>query len=302
MYIKPHTMFSTLHPSVLCVYAFGAPVLAMLSHAPWFLAAAIICAAAVHVFYLGAASTWSAVGWLLPAVCFIAALNVVTNPRGIHILFYIRQQPFTMESLLYGLASGFMLASVTLWFRCFTAFLPNDKFLYLFGKTFPGTALLLSMILKLFPDTKYRMQCIRMADGHVCEGKEQKKSALKRGLRQISCLLEWSMSDCIEMADSMRARAYGSEKRTSYANYRFTGKDACALAAFLLGACMCIAGMLCGRLRVSYYPAYQFPSGQETVIGALCLLYVLLLLMPIEMELMDWVMQSCRRIARRKER
>lgn len=67
-----------------------------------------------------------------------------------------------------------MLGTVLIWFRCFNAILSNDKFLYLFGKKLPGTALLLSMILKLFPETKYKMHCIQMAEGHAGLGEKRK--------------------------------------------------------------------------------------------------------------------------------
>ena len=89
--------------------------------------------------------------------------------------------------------------------------LSNQKFLYLFGRRFQTAALLLSMILKLFPETQYKITQIRMAqDDSAFQEKEALKVRLKKSMRQISCLLEWSMEDSIETADSMKARGYGA--------------------------------------------------------------------------------------------
>lgn len=286
MNIRPYAMFSTVHPMVLCVYALGAPILGMSSNVPWMLAVSLCSALAVHTFYLGGEATFSACKMVVPLMLFVAVLNVITNPRGTHILFQISMHPFTLESLCYGMASGMLLGTVIIWFRCFHAILPNDKFLYLFGRRLPGTALLLSMILKLFPETRYKVQCIRMGERPAEQsGRERVSAHLKRGMRQISALLEWSMEDSIETADSMKARAYGTAQRTSYATYHFGKSDAGMLLFFMIGIGAGITGIIYGRQSFSYYPGFALDSGYVWIVVSMLMIQLLFLLTPMWMEL-----------------
>ena len=43
------------------------------------------------------------------------------------------------------------MASVVVWFSCYNEIITSDKFLYIFGKTFPSIALMISMVLRLIP-------------------------------------------------------------------------------------------------------------------------------------------------------
>lgn len=286
MYKRPYTIFSTFHPALLCLYALGAPILGMLSHLPWFLGISFLGAILVHTFWMGGDATWSAMKWMLPCIMLVGVFNMITNPRGLHEFVRIWNHPLTLEGLCYGIGNGVMFGNVVLWFRCFTAIVPNDKFLYLFGRKLPGTALLLSMILKLFPETRYRMTCIQMADR--TKGMEQEASVrekIGKGLRQISILLEWSMEDSIEMADSMKARAYGMAGRTSYYEYHMTGEDK-GMLVYMTG---CLVGVGAGMLLLSssfaYYPTFRIEAGQggwNVLVGAA---YLLFLLTPLWCEL-----------------
>lgn len=286
MLVRPYTVFSTLHPALLCFYAFGAPLLTMMSFAPWFLIGSGVSAIMVHWFYMGGKVTKDVCLLCIPVIAVIAILNVITNPRGTHILLELKHRPLTLESLLYGIASGMMLAGVIVWFRCFHAILSNDKFLYLFGKRLPGTALLLSMVLKLFPETRYKMQCIRMSDDSE-SGKEEEGviHRIKKGLRQLSCLLEWSMEDSIETADSMKARGYGSGKRSTYQCYKMTAFDWVTGMCLLSVLIYALFGMLFRQWQFFFYPKFVMPKGNLAgVVGAAiaCLLFQLA---PIWMEI-----------------
>ncbi len=81
----------------------------------------------------------------------IAIANPLFNHRGSTALFYIGLNPVTLEALLYGVCSAGMLISVFIWFRCYLSLMTNDKFLYLFGRIAPATALIVSMYTKVDP-------------------------------------------------------------------------------------------------------------------------------------------------------
>ena len=181
MHIRPYTLFSTLHPVILLGYALGAPILTMCMGNPWCLLVSFGCALVMEWFYLGEQFVWQGIRgtWLL--FLLIMILNFMTNHRGMIILFQTRTRRYTLESLCYGAANGLLLCAVIFWFRCFSAVLSNQKFLYLFGRRFQTAALLLSMILKLFPETQYKITQIRMAqDDSAFQEKEALKVRLKK--------------------------------------------------------------------------------------------------------------------------
>ncbi|MGN1266428.1 MAG: energy-coupling factor transporter transmembrane component T [Dorea sp.] len=294
MYIRPYTRFSILHPSLLLLYALGTPVLAMFGKNPCFLLLMFLCAVMVHWFYFGKTATCEGIKGISAFVILVVIFNMLTNSMGITEIFKIGSRSFTIESLCYGIANGLMLGSVILWFRCFTAILPNDKFLYLFGKRFPTTALLLSMILKLFPETKYKIHCIKLAqNSDIGDTKRSLKMRLRKSMRQISSLLEWSMEDGIETADSMRARGYGEGNRSSYHKYQFTRYDVGMLIYFLSGLSLTTAAILEQSQSFLYYPTIVWNINNKVLLLIEVMLLVVFLLTPIWLEYL-----SCRKFSK----
>lgn len=80
-----------------------------------------------------------------------AILNPIFNHKGLTVLFYLKRNPVTLESVAYGAASGVMLGSVLLIFSCFNRIITDDKILYLFGRIIPSLAVVLSMALRFVP-------------------------------------------------------------------------------------------------------------------------------------------------------
>lgn len=289
MHIREHTLFSTLHPAALLCYIVGALVLSMVSAHPLMVLVSFLAAVGCNGFFYGWRSTGKMLACLIPVAALIAGMNFFTNHRGLTILFQIGHTPYTLESLCYGANSALMLGAVLAWFRCYTAIISNGKFLYLFGRKFPGTSLLLSMILKLFPETRYKIRCIQNAQQDMGN-----RGKLRKAMRQISCLLEWSMEDAIETADSMRARGYGERERTSYETYTFAVSDGAALALFLAAAGILAVQTLSGKLSFAFYPTFSgsgVPGGREWGCAAL---YLVWLLAPLWMELWDRMNQYVR--------
>ncbi|MDD3403229.1 MAG: energy-coupling factor transporter transmembrane component T [Hespellia sp.] len=286
MYTRKHTIFETLHPALLLAYASGAPILAMLTNHPLFLAISFLAAFCVQTFYSGIRETAKNTLFMLPFVLVVALINLFTNQRGMTILFRAGHYAYTCESLCYGIANGMMLLTVLVWFRSFSAILSNEKFLYLFGRHLPATALLLSMILKLFPETRHKIQSIQFAQGGFSNNpKCGIKERLKHSMRQISSLLEWSMEDSIETADSMKARAYGKAERTSYRSYKMTAKDrrmAAFFAIAFLAVCYSIFG---GSGRYTYFPVMRMDHGNILELTVSAVIYLGFLFTPLWMEL-----------------
>lgn len=132
--------FSDCHPAVNFAYfalvlAFSMtlmhPVCLLIS-----LTGACCCLARLH----GLRELGHSARWLVPMALLAALVNPAFVHQGVTILTYLPSgNPLTLESILYGLAAALLLASVVLWFRCFSAVMTSDKFIYLFGRAIPCT-------------------------------------------------------------------------------------------------------------------------------------------------------------------
>ena len=91
--------------------------------------------------------------WLFFAIFILTALfNPVFNHRGITIITFLPGgNPLTLESIVYGFASGGMLVSVIAYFASFNEIMTSDKYIYLFGKIAPALSLIFSMTLRFVP-------------------------------------------------------------------------------------------------------------------------------------------------------
>lgn len=145
-------------------------------------------------------------------------------------LFYLKDgNPVTLESIVYGLASGLMLAGVISWFSVFHEVMTSDKFMYLFGKVIPAFSLLLSMTLRFVP--RFTEQIRRVAEAQQCIGRNVNNGNVfqraAHGLKILSITTTWALENSVETADSMKSRAYGLRGRTNFSIYRFDpeGRD-----------------------------------------------------------------------------
>lgn len=283
---KKYTVFELYHPGLLLVYALMSPIFAMLTSHPFYIFINVCMCLFIHGFYFGAVQTGKSAAVMSICIFTVALFNFCFNTRGMHILFRIGQHPFTLESLLYGLASGGMLAAVILWFQCFNKIVSNEKFLYLFGKRLPGTALLLSMILKLFPDTRYRMKCIRYADKETV-GRDAVPilHRVRKGLRQLSVLLEWTMEDSIEKADSMKARGYGEGARSCWQRYTWSRGDTALGIVMIAAIAVSLAGIISYNAELRWYPVIETGGrGGFLAVSGICYAGFLVLPLLVEMK------------------
>lgn len=280
-------IFHIYHPLVVMMYILSALVFTMLSYHPgWILTS--LCIGSVYSIYLNGFHRYIKT---LLYVCILFIIVVVMNPlfnhNGITIIFYLFDNPVTMEALMYGVASGGMLASILVWFTCYNALVTNEKFLYLFGKPMPTIALMLSMIIRLVPVTQHKMRAIRNAQQGMRTGQETRKQKIQRGIRISSILMSWSMEDCIETADSMKARGYGSTKRTSFSMFRWCFHDSVSFAIILLLIAV-NAYMVFTYMTFQYFPTFSGNVfSNVSMIGYGC--YAVLLLYPLLLELRETI-------------
>lgn len=245
--------FKNLHP--ICSFSYFAMViiLVLVCQNP----IAMVEALTGAIFFLYCTEkghVWRRMRYLLPMLLLIALANPLLNHRGVTRLVKIMNQWVTLEALCYGITAGLSLAALILWFGCYQEVITSDKFLYLFGKAAPGTALLISMALNLVPKLEQELQQIREGQEMLYPEKPGRMEKIRKAIRHVSTLLGWSLENTVEQVDSMKARGYGLRKRTTFHLFRFESGDRKFMLLLLLLGGSCMAGRCLGHGTMEFYP------------------------------------------------
>ena len=242
--------FSALHPALTFCYFAAVLLLTMLVLHPVFLALSLLGALGYCAVLRGWRSLGRTLGWLVPFLVLMAALNALFNHAGVTMLFYLPNgNPVTREALCYGAAAAAMFAAVILWFQCCNVVMTAEKYLYVFGSALPGVSLLLSMALRFVPKFSAHIRAVRAAQASLGCGTREGSAwqRLKNGARILSVTVSWALESGITAADSMKSRGYGAGRRTYFGNYRFTRRDGVLCAVFVLAlAGVCALGLIYG--------------------------------------------------------
>lgn len=277
-------IFSTYHPAANLAFFLAALVLAMVSLQPILIAISIMIGSVYSIYLSGWRRFFSTLWFRLLIFGVVTIVNPLTNHRGLTVLFEIWENPITLEALLNGMASGGMLVSIFIWFDCFNILITNEKFLFLFGRILPGTALLLSMTLKMIPEAKIKARSVENGQiGLYGGGQDNRRELIRSKLNVISVLMGWMLEDGIITADAMTARGYGVARRTSYRGYRWRFAD----SAFLLFLALLLAGLIAIGIfgPFSFYPYLELSWSMDLCIGYA--IYALLLALPLILDGLD---------------
>ena len=275
--------FYTYHPAIPFFYFTGVLAFCMFVLHPVFLAVSGLSAFAYLVLLKGPKSAFVRLLIFLPMALLIAVGNPLFNHEGATILWYLKSQnPVTLESILFGAASGGMFLCVLLWFSCYHEVMTSDKFIYLFGRVIPATSLILSMVLRFVP--RYRAKFYQMRQGQRGLGRDLGQgsllSRLKNGLRILSMMTTWALESAVDTADSMNSRGYGLPRRTSFSIYRFDRRDRNMASALSILYAAAVYGVVFRWVSVRYFPTVRLSA--PSLGGALCMAaYLLFCLLPV---------------------
>lgn len=151
--------FGTYHPIINFVYFVFVIGCSMFLRHPVFLGISCVSGFIYYIYLKGKKAFKTALWLMIPVFLISALVNPLFNHEGVTLLFYFRTgNPLTLESIVYGLASGVMLVSVLNWFSCYQVIMTSDKFIYLFGKLIPAMSLILSMVLRFVPKFKNQIE------------------------------------------------------------------------------------------------------------------------------------------------
>lgn len=212
-----------------------------------------------------------------------ALVNPAFNHRGETVLLYLPTgNPLTAESLFFGLISGLMLGSVICWFSCFNNVFKSDKILYVFGRFAPSLSLAVSMTIRFVPDFIRRAK--EIIEVQKTLGRDLGKGSLSCRVHLageiLSAVVTKSLESSVDTAVSMRARGFGTGKRTAYSRFSFTKDDLVLLILDVVLVGMFLCNM--GSFRYNYYPNLDFSFDLVCI-----LVYVGICFMPIVSDIME---------------
>lgn len=257
------------HPVVTFSYIVALTVMAMLFFHPVFIVLGIVFAVLQGVIMCGHKKILKQLGWSIPLCIIIAVFNPIVSHGGKTLLFYFFDRPITLEATLYGICSGSLLLLVFLWFSVYNRVVTPDKFMYLFSRLAPAASMLVTMTQRMVPLFTGRFGTITTTQKTLpCAQKRGRfRKKFQAGLKEISILLSWSMEDGLDTADSMKARGYGCAKRSAFSIYRFTRRDAAALAVTAVMSVVCVAGYYFS-VSISFYPRIRMNLGTGGIVSA----------------------------------
>jgi energy-coupling factor transport system permease protein len=180
------------------------------------------------------------------------------------VLFYLFGSKFTGEALLYGICTGGMFVSMFVWFQCYQRLITSDKFMYLFGRIAPTSAMVVSMILRLVPVTGRKLHETMDARRALGAG-----AGVRNGAKISGILMSRCMEDSIDTADSMRARGYGSGDRTIFAAYKIKAAD--VISMILIGVLLVanVSAILTVGKSFAFFPSLSGFFGEQAAGAAL---------------------------------
>ncbi|MDR2486890.1 MAG: energy-coupling factor transporter transmembrane protein EcfT [Clostridiales Family XIII bacterium] len=295
--------FVHYHPAAIFLYIACAIVSAMVTFSPTHVAIAVFCSCLCSLYMNGAKKFLRGLRLLALLFTVVVVATPLTNHRGATPLFLLPFGPVTLEALAFGLSMGGMLLSVFVWFQCYQKLITNDKFLFLFGHVAPTSAMVVSMIIKFIPVTGQKLRGIMEAQralGTSSRGREQEDvgwlgrrlAALRNGVRLTGILMSRCLEDSIETAEAMRAKGYGTRRRTVFGAPRFRLRDGISIAVVAVLFAFHIAMVMRAAATTTFFPFLILGEPQPVVWAA----YAVQLLWPLLIELKDGVLYLARTV------
>lgn len=250
--------FEWYHPIILFVYFIAMIFITMFTQHPVLLGISFVCALSFCGMLTGLKKLLKSLAYSIPVLLVIAVTNPLFSHNGETVLFFLNDNPVTLEAILYGLDIAVMIMAVFYWFKCYHAVMTSDKFIYLFGRVIPKLSLLLSMVLNFIPKFKRQYKEIDQSQKALgIYGAKGYIDKIRSRIRVLSILVTWSLENSVETADSMRARGYGLKGRTSYSIFKWTVRDTVMAAlVFALTAMICFL-MSLGYAEYWFYPTFK---------------------------------------------
>ena len=151
--------FEQLNPFTVAVYYLCVLGIIMFSMNPLLLCVALLTSILSAV--IGGTADKRAHIFSLAVFLIAALLNPIFVHKGATPLFFLNDNPITLEATVYGLCAAGMLTAALYRLRDLSKVMTSDRVLYLFGRFSPQIALLLSMAIRYTALLRVRWRKIR---------------------------------------------------------------------------------------------------------------------------------------------
>ncbi|MEG0367670.1 MAG: energy-coupling factor transporter transmembrane component T [Coprobacillus sp.] len=187
----------------------------------------------------------------------------ISNPLFVHsgatILFYMFDNPITLEAIIYGFVFSTLIISLFNWFKVINIGLDSEKIIYLFKNKLPTIGLILSMVLGMVPrfvkQTKQIVETQKTLGKDITKGKILKR--IKIGFDILLILFTWAFESSLITLKSMHARGYGQQKRTHFHTYVFEQRDYLAIIILIVLNIIFVFGYMTRFSSFYYYPVVK---------------------------------------------
>lgn len=269
--------FSKYNPKAAFSFFLIEIVLTIVIFNPIMLSISFLSAFVYKLKLEGRASFLYLLKFILPLIALVAVFNFAFSHYGMTVLFTFRDMNFTAESLFYGFTQGLLLGSVIMWFSIYGRVITAERFIAVFGRIMPNTALIFSMVLSFIP--RLRKNAGEINDARQLIGSEGK---LKKSINNFSALITMTLEQSIETADSMKARGY-NKGRNIYMKYCFSLNDLLLmLFSFLSGAVLIIIKAI-GYLDFLFDPVIRMKNVPVYAV----LIFAVLSLLPVIIDFLE---------------
>ena len=226
-----------------------------------------------------------------------AIINPLFSHKGGTLLFYLfTGNPVTLESIIYGLISAIIIGAMLLWFSTFNQVMGVERILGAIGKVLPNVSLLITMIMRFIPQYTRHQRKVSMVNkvnkrnygekiNLLNREKTEKENgidkiiySIKEGSRTFSITTTWALENSIYTADSMKARGFGTGRRTNYSNYKFQKRDYLLMGWLVILWLVVVFSLEREKVYTYYYPFIQVKNNVVVylIYGLLCLTPVLI--------------------------
>lgn len=188
----------------------------------------------------------------------IIVIQMLFHHNGKTVLFYVNQNRITLESLIYGGVTAWMLASVLLWCRNLSLLMTSDRMYCLIGRFSQKMALIFSMTLQFVPRFQRQMKKIRAQQRLLgLYGEKTLIDKIRAESIVFLATVTWAFEHSMDTADSMQARGYGTGKRTQYTEFRMRLWDWILSVAAVVLFAVTMVSYVGGDMAVEYYPGFR---------------------------------------------
>lgn len=278
--------FESFHPAINLIYFISTFASAIAFKQPVFLAISYLGAFVYSIKRNGRKAVIFNL-CLIPLLILFALYYASYHHFGVTVM---RQNSIgnnmTVESALYGLTLGLVMAAAVMWLSCVFSIFTADKVVYLFGRVSPKLSLFLSIVLRMIPRLKAQAKKISTARKAIGRGIQQGNffRRILNGICILSMLITWLLESMATISDSMGSRGHGLKGRTAFSIYRFDNRDR-SLVICLFG---CLTLVLMGYLLEQTGIRYDPRIIMNPITPMSCVFYfgyALLCLLPLGLEL-----------------